>query len=254
LSYPIVVHESNGDKGKTLLPFFIADRSRSGISAENFMKFNRFGCSVQNWHEPIETWSKRRYNERGMKIYNLAEVLSIKKNETGMINEEIRDKEVRVIDADGTMLGVMSPKKALEIAVSKNLDLVKIAPNSVPPVCKIMDYGKYQYEKSKREKESKKKQTILNIKEVRLSAKIDKHDFDFKVKNAYRFLQNGDKVKVSIRFRGRELQFTQNGYEVLNAFADALKEVGVLEKKPNLDGKSMVMVMNPITTKNPPKN
>jgi hypothetical protein len=144
LSYPIVVHESNGDKGKTLLPFCFADRSRSGIAAENFMTFNRFGCSVQNWHEPIETWSKRRYNERGMKIYNLAEVLSIKKNETGMINEEIRDKEVRVIDADGTMLGVMSPKKALEIAVSKNLDLVKIAPNSVPPVCKIMDYGKYQ--------------------------------------------------------------------------------------------------------------
>ena len=144
------------------------------------------------------------------------------------------------------MLGVMPSKEALKIAVSKNLDLVQIVPNAVPPVCKVMDYGKFQYEKTKKDKESKKKQTTLTIKEIRLSAKIEKHDLDFKIKNAAKFLQNGDKVKVSIRFKGREMQYTKIGLEVLNEFADALKDVGTPDRRPQLDGRFMMMTMNPL--------
>lgn len=180
-------------------------------------------------------------------------MLSINKNEL-RINDEIRDKEVRLIDNEGTMLGVMPLKEALKIASSKNLDLVQIVPTAVPSVCKVMDYGKFQYEKTKREKESRKKQTIVNTKEIRLSAKIDKHDFDFKVKNAYKFLQDGDKVKVSIRFRGREMQYTSAGLQVIGEFADALNEVGTPDRKPQLEGKNMMMIINPIKQDESVKN
>jgi translation initiation factor IF-3 len=162
-----------------------------------------------------------------------------------MINEEIRDKEVRLIDADGSMLGVMTAKDAQKLANQKNLDLVKIAPQGNPPVCKIMDYGKYMFELAKKEKEAKKNQKIVSIKEVRIPASIEDHDFEFKLKNAYKFLQEGDKVKVSIRFRGREMHYTSLGEEVLKKFAEAIKEVGVLEKKPKLEGKSMSMILSP---------
>lgn len=161
------------------------------------------------------------------------------------MNEEIRDKEIRLIDNDGAMLGVMLSSDALKLASSKNLDLVKIVPNAAPPVCKIMDYGKAQFEQGKKEKEAKKKQKITSIKEVRVSAKIEDHDFDFKVKNAYKFLQDGDKVKVSIRFRGREMHYTSTGHEVLGKFAEAIKDVGVVERNPKLEGKSMIMILNP---------
>lgn len=146
------------------------------------------------------------------------------------------------------MLGVMSPKEALKLAMAKNLDLVQIVPNAVPPVCKIMDYGKFQFEKAKREKESKKKQTTLTTKEIRLSAKIEKHDLDFKIKNARKFLENGDKVKVSIRFKGREMQYTKIGLEVLNDFAEALKDVGTPDKQPQLEGKFMMMTLSSTKT------
>jgi len=168
----------------------------------------------------------------------------ISKNEL-LINEEIRDKEVRLIDTDGTMLGIMSTKEAQKIANSKNLDLVKIAPQALPPVCKIMDYGKYMFELAKKEKEARKNQKIINIKEVRVSPSIEEHDFEFKVKNAYKFLKDGDKVKVSVKFRGREMHYTSIGNEILDKFAEAVKDVGVVEKKPKLEGKSMIMILNP---------
>ncbi len=172
------------------------------------------------------------------------EVFHIRKNELPM-NEDIKDREVRLIDTDGTMLGVMPSKDAQELAISKNLDLVKIVPNAVPPVCKIMDYGKSMFEQTKKEKETKKNQKIVSLKEVRVSAQIEEHDFDFKVKNAYKFLQDGNKVKVSIRFRGREMRYTITGKEVLGKFADAVIDVGIVEKQPKLEGKSMMMILNP---------
>lgn len=174
----------------------------------------------------------------------ITEVSVISKNEL-MINEDIRDKEVRLIDADGTMIGVTAIKDAQELANSQNLDLVKIAPQGVPPVCKVMDYGKYMFELAKKEKEARKNQKIISIKEVRFSPSIEDHDFEFKVKNAYKFLKNGDKVKVSIKFRGREMHYTSVGNEILEKFAEKVKDVGVVEKRPKLEGKSMIMILNP---------
>ncbi|MDP4179663.1 MAG: translation initiation factor IF-3 [Bacillota bacterium] len=162
-----------------------------------------------------------------------------------MINEEIRDKDIRLIDADGSMIGIISSKEAQKLANSKNLDLVKIAPQAAPPVCRIMDYGKYMFELAKKEKEARKNQKVISIKEVRISASIEDHDFNFKVKNAYKFLQDGDKVKVSVKFRGREMNYTSLGEEVLGKFAEAIKDVGIVEKKPKLEGKSMIMILNP---------
>jgi translation initiation factor IF-3 len=172
------------------------------------------------------------------------EVFSIRKNELPM-NDEIRDREVRLIDSDGNMLGVMSSKDAQKLAAEKSLDLVKIVPNAVPPVCKIMDYGKSMFEQAKKEKEAKKNQKVVLIKEVRLSATIEEHDFEFKVKNAIKFLQDGDKLKVSIRFKGREMKYTESGKDVLNKFAEVVKDVGTVEKQPKLEGKSMIMIINP---------
>lgn len=176
------------------------------------------------------------------------EVFSIRKNEQQM-NDEIRDREVRLIDADGAMLGVMSSKDAQEIAITRNLDLVKVVPNAAPPVCKIMDYGKSMFEQTKKEKEARKNQKVISLKEVRLSATIEEHDFEFKVKNACKFLQDGDKVKVSIRFRGREMKYTVTGKDVLDKFALAVTDVGVVDKQPKLEGKSMMMIINPKTNK-----
>lgn len=150
-----------------------------------------------------------------------------------------------MIDMDGSMLGITPIKEAQKLANSKNLDLVKIAPQANPPVCKIMDYGKYMFEQAKKEKEARKNQKVITIKEVWIKPKIEEHDFNFKAKNAYKFLKDGDKVKVSVRFRGRELNYTSLGYEVLGKFAEAVKEVGDVEKKPKLEGKSMIMILNP---------
>ncbi|MEN6314276.1 MAG: translation initiation factor IF-3 [Clostridiaceae bacterium] len=162
-----------------------------------------------------------------------------------MINEEIRDKEVRVIDSDGNMLGVMPTVEAQKLANTKNLDLVKIAPQAAPPVCKVMDYGKYMFELAKKEKEARKNQRVITIKEVWIKPNIEDHDFSFKVKNAYKFLKDGDKVKVSVRFRGREMNYTALGEQVLNKFAEAMVDVGIVERKPKLEGRSMIMILNP---------
>lgn len=166
-----------------------------------------------------------------------------KKNEL-QINEEIRDKEIRLIDSDGTMLGVMPASAALELAFEKNLDLVKISPNANPPVCKIVDYHKAMFEKAKREKEAKKNQKVVTLKEVRLSAKIDEHDLEVKVKSAHKFLSEGNKVKASIRFRGRQNKYMEDGKEVFDRFVEGLQEVGVVEKAPLLEGRTMIMILS----------
>ncbi len=168
-----------------------------------------------------------------------------KKDNNIQINEEIRDSELRVISSDGQQLGIMSAKQALEIAEQKNLDLVKIAPQSKPPVCKIMDYGKYRFEQSKREKEARKNQHIVDIKEVRLSLNIDTHDFNTKLNNALKFIKHGDKVKVSIRFRGREMGHPEIGLETMKRFAEACSEVAVVEKPAKLEGRQMLMFLAP---------
>ncbi len=165
------------------------------------------------------------------------------------INEEIRDKEVRVISADGEQIGVMSAKEAIALAERSNLDLVKIAPNAVPPVCKIMDYGKFKFEQAKREKEAKKKQKVMDIKEVRLSLNIDTGDFNTKVNHALRFLKDGDKVKVSIRFRGREMAHTEYGTTIMQRFAEACSETGSVEKPAKLEGRQMLMFLVPKASK-----
>lgn len=162
-----------------------------------------------------------------------------------MVNEQIRDKEVRLIDSDGSMLGIVSAKEAQMIANSKNLDLVKIAPNANPPVCKILDYGKYLFEQSKREREVKKKQKTINVKEVWMKPQIEDHDFNFKTKHAIRFLKDGDKVKVGVRFRGREVQHSSLARELLLKFAEAASEYGEIERHPKLEGRNMVLVLGP---------
>ncbi len=162
-----------------------------------------------------------------------------------MVNEEIRDKEVRLIDVDGTMMGVMPAKEAQKIANSKNMDLVKIAPKANPPVCRIMDYGKYMFELSKKEKEARKNQKVINVKEIRMNPTIEENDFNFKTRNAIRFLQDENKVKVIMCFRGREINYASIGQEMLEKFADAVKDYGVIEKKPRLEGKNMIMILAP---------
>lgn len=165
------------------------------------------------------------------------------------INGEIRDKEVRVITETGEQLGIMSAAEAQKIANSRNLDLVKIAPQAQPPVCKIMDYGKYRFDQQKREKEAKKNQRIVEIKEVQLSLSIDTHDLETKIGHAIRFLKAGNKVKVSIRFRGREMVHPERGYEVMENFAAACAEFGVIEKPAKLENRNMLMFLAAKPTK-----
>ena len=175
--------------------------------------------------------------------------MNISTKET-QINEEIRDKEVRVIDTDGTQLGVMPIEEAMRLAEEKNTDLVKIAPQAKPPVCKIMDFGKYRFEQAKREKESKKNQKVIEIKEVRLSLNIDTHDFETKANQAIKFLKGGNRVKVSIRFRGREMAHPENGLVTMTKFAEACSEFGTVEKQPKLEGRSMLMFLAAKSSKN----
>lgn len=162
-----------------------------------------------------------------------------------MINEEIRDREVRLIDQNGGQLGVMPTRQALELAEERQLDLVKIAPLARPPVCKLMDYGKYRFEQSKREREVRKNQKVITIKEVRLSATIEDHDVDVKFRNAVKFLQDGNKVKVAIRFRGRQITHSEIGLEVMKEFAERIKDYGVVERRPLIEGRNMIMILAP---------
>ena len=162
-----------------------------------------------------------------------------------MINEEIRDREVRVVDQNGAQLGVMPVKQALDMAEEMQLDLVKIAPQARPPVCKIMDYGKYRFEQSKKEREFRKNQRVITVKEVRLSATIEDHDIDVKLKNAIKFLKDGNKVKATIRFRGRQITHSEIGRQVMTEFAERIKEYGTVDKAPQIEGRNMSMMISP---------
>ncbi|MDL2318269.1 translation initiation factor IF-3 [Eubacteriales bacterium OttesenSCG-928-A19] len=162
-----------------------------------------------------------------------------------MINEEIRDREVRVVGADGEQLGVMSTPQALALAEEHQMDLVKIVPNARPPVCKLMDYDKYRFEQSKRQREIRKNQKVIVLKEVQLSATIEENDVVVKAKNAIRFLEEGNKVKVSIRFRGRQITHSEIGLQVMNAFLERVKDYAVVERRPLLEGRHMIMILAP---------
>ncbi|HLR79099.1 MAG TPA: translation initiation factor IF-3 [Bacillota bacterium] len=161
------------------------------------------------------------------------------------VNEKIRAREVRLIDSNGDQLGVKKRAEALEIAKTRNLDLVLVAPNAKPPVCRIMDYGKYRYEQQKREKEARKKQRVINVKEVRFTPAIGEHDFNTKLKNTRRFLKKGDKVKASVRFRGRAITHKELGREVLDRLAEESKDVAIIESKPRMEGRNMYMMLAP---------
>jgi len=160
-----------------------------------------------------------------------------------MINEQIRDKEVRVIGSDGEQLGIMSAREAQKLADDEGLDLVKISPKANPPVCKIVDYGKFRYEQARKEKEAKKKQHVVEVKEIRMSPNIDANDMNTKINAAKKFISKGDKVKVTLRFRGREMAHMQSSKHILDDFAEALAEVAVVEKAPKIEGRSMSLVL-----------
>jgi translation initiation factor IF-3 len=160
-----------------------------------------------------------------------------------LINEQIRAKEVQVIDDEGNKLGTMQTTEAISIAFEKNLDLVLVSPNGDVPVCKMMNYGKYKFEQAKKEKESKKKQKVLETKEIRITPNIEEHDFSFKSKNARKFLEEGNKVRITVKFRGRELNYVKLGEEVLNKFVEDLADISVVEKKPLLEGKNMFIIL-----------
>ncbi|QQZ11460.1 translation initiation factor IF-3 [Heyndrickxia vini] len=166
-----------------------------------------------------------------------------------MVNDGIRAREVRLIGQNGEQLGVKSRNEAIEIASRVNLDLVLVAPNAKPPVAKIMDYGKYRFEQQKKEKEARKNQKVINLKEVRLSPTIDEHDFNTKLRNARKFLEKGDKVKASIRFKGRAITHKEIGQKVLDRFANECEDLGTIESKPKMDGRSMFLVLAPKTEK-----
>ena len=172
------------------------------------------------------------------------EVNGISKD-TPRINEEIRAREIRVVGPDNEQIGIMSAREALALAEEKQLDLVEIAPNGKPPVCRIMNFGKYRYEQQKRDKEARKKQKVITIKEVKLRPNIEQHDFNVKTKNALRFINDGNKVKVTIMFRGRELSHPELGRDLLLKVADALSEYVVVERAPKLEGRNMIMILTP---------
>ena len=184
----------------------------------------------------------------GIRFFVVMEVLTIAKLDH-QLNEEIRDKEIRLIGADGAQLGIVSAAQANEMAEEQGLDLVKISPNAVPPVCKIMDYSKFCFDQKKREKEAKKNQRVVEIKEIRMSPSIDTNDFNTKVKAALKFLGDGNRVKVSVRFRGREMAHTNLGEKLLIEFAESCAEIANMEKNPKLEGRFMAMFLTPKNSK-----
>ncbi|MCT4557966.1 MAG: translation initiation factor IF-3 [Pelagimonas sp.] len=165
------------------------------------------------------------------------------------INDRIRAPEIRLIGAEGENVGVVSPARAMDMAEQAGLDLVEISPNANPPVCKIMDYGKFKYEQQKRESEARKKQKTIEVKEVKFRPGTDTHDYDVKMRNVFKFLENGDKVKVTLRFRGREMAHQQLGRELLERVADDVKEIGKVENMPKMEGRQMVMMIGPAPAK-----
>ena len=194
-------------------------------------------CARSFWLSCAFCFKKQNPIWRCIPISNAKEV---------QINENIREKKIRVISAEGEQLGVMSSDEALRRAYDEGMDLVMMAPQADPPVCKIMDYGKYRFECEKREKEARKKQQTVEVKEIQLSYRIDTHDFETKVRHAHRFLGDGNKVRVVLRFKGREMSHVAMGTELMTKFEEACAEVGTIDKKPVLDGRFMSMVIVPI--------
>ena len=181
-------------------------------------------------------------------LANYGGVFSISAKEL-LINEEIKLKEVRVVGADGEAVGIMSSDAALKIAYDQGYDLVLMAPQAVPPVCRVMDYGKYRFERDKKEKEAKKKQQVVELKEIQLSCRIDTHDFETKVRHAQKFLESGNKVRVVMRFKGREMSHVSIGQEIMKKFEEACSQCGSIDKTPVLDGRMMSMVVSPVKQK-----
>jgi len=173
---------------------------------------------------------------------------TISKDQQHQINEAIRAREVRVVGPNGEQIGIKPFREALQMAIDANLDLVNVAPTAKPPVCRIMDYGKFRYEQQKKEKENRKNQKIVELKEVRFSATIDEHDFQTKLRNVVKFLNDQDKVKCSIRFRGREITHAEVGQKVLERVAEEVKDIGAPERRPKLEGRSMIMILAPNKT------
>jgi translation initiation factor IF-3 len=172
-------------------------------------------------------------------------VTAIQKQQRVRINEQIRVPEVRLIGADGQQVGIMPTKEALAHAVEAHLDLVEVAPQASPPVCRIMDYGKFKYQQSKKQQEARRRSTIIQVKEVKVRPKIEEHDMGFKLRNARRFLGEGDKVKISVIFRGREIAHTDRGFRLLAQMAEALADVGNVEQNPKLEGRNLSMIVTP---------
>lgn len=191
---------------------------------------------------------RRERTDTSVSVFFIWEVIKISKNKT-KINEEIRENELRVIDENGTMVGIISRNEALSLADERGLDLVNVSPNANPPVCKLLDYGKYRYEQQKREKEAKKKQVSIQVKEIRLSVSIEEHDLNVKARTAAKFLKGGNKVKVSLRFRGRERNHVPQAQEVMRNFAEIISEYGEIEKNPKMEGRNLIMFISPKTDK-----
>ena len=165
------------------------------------------------------------------------------------VNDKIRAPEIRLIGAEGENIGVVHPRKAMDLADEAGLDLVEISPNATPPVCKIMDFGKFKYEQQKRESEARKKQKVIEVKEVKFRPNTDTHDYDVKMRNVYKFLENGDKVKVTLRFRGREMAHQNLGRALLERVAEDIKELGKVENMPKMEGRQMIMMIGPLPQK-----
>lgn len=176
-------------------------------------------------------------------FYIFSEVKIISKN--FLVNDEIKERELRVIDDNGSLIGMLSSREALKIAEERELDLVMIAPTAKPPVCKVMDFGKFVYEQSKKDKDAKKKQKVTSLKEIRLSPTIEEHDIVIKANNARKFLLGEDKVKVTVRFRGREANFSYIGTKILNSFVEKLNDVSIIEKSAKLEGRNMILILAP---------
>ncbi|WP_445758213.1 translation initiation factor IF-3 [Ruegeria jejuensis] len=192
-----------------------------------------FSCN----HQRIEPIARRPHNAPPQR-------------DTGpRVNEKIRANEIRLIGADGENVGVVTPARAIDMAVDAGLDLVEISPNANPPVCKIMDFGKFKYEQQKRESEARKKQKIIEIKEVKFRPNTDTHDYEVKMRNVFKFLENGDKVKVTLRFRGREMAHQNLGRELLERVAEDTKEIGKVENFPKMEGRQMIMLIGPLPQK-----
>ena len=215
-----------------------AKQSRNG----SFSPF-RIPSSVNSVIYPGPVRPCERGCRFGVRVF-CSEVFSIA-NLTHQINDEITDAQVRLIGEDGSQLGIMSAAAALEIAEGKGMDLVKISPNATPPVCRIMDYGKYRFEQTKREKEARRNQHVIEIKEIRMSPGIADNDFNVKLKNGHKFLKDGDRLKVSVRFRGREMAHTSIGEDLLNRYAAECAEMASLDKAPKLEGRNMSIFLSP---------